>query len=381
LRELRALLDVHPNLLGTADDGLHACAFAPVGWAATPIAPDDLRSVLRRAGVLRAGRRRPATVLVAADRATVEAVQSALRQDGVGVIEADTPDPVARVGELQPDLILLDLLKTAAFDAARRLAQHPVARAIPIVALMPDAVGEMDGVRLAKQARQAAASGELLQDEAVSACRTLERLLPERAGLIDHGTRLYTERYLRHCLAEAVERAWGLHRPFSLLVFEADALPADAERGGPPTTERLLRELADLLRRHTRATNPICRLGASVFALVLVSDDDAKLKGVIDILQSKLVKRGVSLKALDYGKIEHALAGTVRQRVAITQGIASDKAKDITKAIRDGKFKVQAQIQSDQLRVTSKSRDELQTVIAFLKEQDFGIPLQFTNYR
>jgi uncharacterized protein YajQ (UPF0234 family) len=116
-------------------------------------------------------------------------------------------------------------------------------------------------------------------------------------------------------------------------------------------------------------------------ALVLVSDDDAKLKGVIDILQSKLVKRGVSLKALDYGKIEHALAGTVRQRVAITQGIASDKAKDITKAIRDGKFKVQAQIQSDQLRVTSKSRDELQTVIAFLKEQDFGIPLQFTNYR
>ncbi len=269
LRELRALPDVHPILLGTADDGLHACAFAPVGWAATPIAPDDLRSVLRRAGVLRAGRRRPATVLVAADRATVEAVQSALRQDGVGVIEADTPDPVARVGELQPDLILLDLLKTAAFDAARRLAQHPVARAIPIVALMPDAVGEMDGVRLANQARQSAASGELLQDEAVSACRTLERLLPERAGLIDHTTRLYTERYLRHCLAEAVERAWGLHRPFSLLVFEADALPADAERGGPPTTERLLRELADLLRRHTRATNPICRLGPSVFALVL----------------------------------------------------------------------------------------------------------------
>ena len=116
-------------------------------------------------------------------------------------------------------------------------------------------------------------------------------------------------------------------------------------------------------------------------ALVIVSDDDAKLKSVIDILQNKLVKRGVSLKALDYGKIEHALAGTVRQRVAITQGIASDKAKDITKAIRDGKFKVQAQIQGDQLRVTSKSRDDLQAVIAFLKEKDFGIPIQFTNYR
>jgi uncharacterized protein YajQ (UPF0234 family) len=115
--------------------------------------------------------------------------------------------------------------------------------------------------------------------------------------------------------------------------------------------------------------------------LVIVSDDDAKLKSVIDILQNKFVKRGISLKALDYGKVEAALAGTVRQRVAIRQGIASDKAKDISKAIRDGKYKVQVQIQGEQLRVSSKSRDELQTVIAFLKAQDFEIPLQVTNYR
>jgi uncharacterized protein YajQ (UPF0234 family) len=115
--------------------------------------------------------------------------------------------------------------------------------------------------------------------------------------------------------------------------------------------------------------------------LVIVSDDDAKLKSVIDILQNKFVKRGISLKALDYGKVEAALAGTVRQRVVIRQGIASDKAKDISKAIRDGKYKVQVQIQGEQLRVSSKSRDELQTVIAFLKAQDFEIPLQVTNYR
>ena len=115
--------------------------------------------------------------------------------------------------------------------------------------------------------------------------------------------------------------------------------------------------------------------------LVILSDDEGKLKSVIDILQNKLVKRGISLKALDYGKVEQALAGTVRQRVTITQGIASEKAKDIGKAIRDAKFKVQTQIQGDQLRVTSKSRDELQAVIAFLKDRDFGIPLQFTNYR
>ena len=115
--------------------------------------------------------------------------------------------------------------------------------------------------------------------------------------------------------------------------------------------------------------------------LVIVSDDESKLKSVIDILQNKLVKRGISLKALDYGKVEQALAGTVRQRVAITQGVASEKAKDIGQAIRDAKFKAQTQIQGDQLRVTSKSRDELQAVIAFLKDRDFGIPLQFTNYR
>jgi len=116
-------------------------------------------------------------------------------------------------------------------------------------------------------------------------------------------------------------------------------------------------------------------------ALVLISDDEAKLKSVTDILQNKLVKRNVSLKSLDYGKVEQALAGTVRQKIVITQGIASEKAKDISKAIRDAKFKAQTQIQGDQLRVTSKSRDELQEVIAFLKGKDFGIPLQFTNYR
>jgi cyclic-di-GMP-binding protein len=115
--------------------------------------------------------------------------------------------------------------------------------------------------------------------------------------------------------------------------------------------------------------------------VILVSDDDYKLKSVTDILQSKLVKRGVSLKALDFGKIEQALGGTVRQKAKLQQGIPSEKAKEISKALRDAKFKVQAQIQGDQIRVMGKSRDDLQSVIAFLKEKDFGIPMQFTNYR
>jgi cyclic-di-GMP-binding protein len=115
--------------------------------------------------------------------------------------------------------------------------------------------------------------------------------------------------------------------------------------------------------------------------LIVVSDDEYKLKSVLDILQSKLVKRGVSLKALSYGPLEEALGGTVRQKIALQQGISSDKAKEIAKAIRDAKLKAQTQIQGDQVRVSSKSKDELQTVIAFLKKQDFGLPLQFINYR
>jgi len=115
--------------------------------------------------------------------------------------------------------------------------------------------------------------------------------------------------------------------------------------------------------------------------LTLYSDDEQKLKSVIDVLQSKLVKRGVSLQALDYQKIEPAEKATVRQPVKMKQGIESEKAKAIVKAIKDAKLKVQASIQGDQLRVSSKSKDELQAAINFLRGADYGLPLQFTNYR
>lgn len=115
--------------------------------------------------------------------------------------------------------------------------------------------------------------------------------------------------------------------------------------------------------------------------LIVVSDDDYKLKAVLDILQSKLVKRGISPKALDMAKLESALGGTVRQKITLKQGVASEKAKEISKFVRDGKWKVQVQIQGDQLRVVSKSKDDLQAVIAALKQKDFDLPLQFTNYR
>lgn len=115
--------------------------------------------------------------------------------------------------------------------------------------------------------------------------------------------------------------------------------------------------------------------------IVLISDDEGKLRSVKDILESKLVKRQVSLKALDYQKLEDASMGTVRQRAKIVQGIESEKAKAIVRAIKDAKLKVQASIQSDQVRVVGKSKDDLQKAIAVIKGSDYGIPLQFTNYR
>jgi len=115
--------------------------------------------------------------------------------------------------------------------------------------------------------------------------------------------------------------------------------------------------------------------------LVLTAEDETKLRNINDILQGKLVKRGVSLKALDYEKVEPAAGGTVRQLVKVQQGIPIEKAKEVVKYIKDSKLKVQASIQGETVRISGKDRDTLQEVIAALKAKDFGIDMTFDNYR
>lgn len=115
--------------------------------------------------------------------------------------------------------------------------------------------------------------------------------------------------------------------------------------------------------------------------LVLVSDDDYKLQSLTEILEEKLLRRKVSLKAFDYGKIEPASGGSVRQVVTIQQGIPTEKAKEIVKLIKKEKIKVQAAIQGDTVRISGKDKDILQEVIQLVKAQDLGIDMQFTNYR
>ena len=122
-------------------------------------------------------------------------------------------------------------------------------------------------------------------------------------------------------------------------------------------------------------------LDEKVPALNLVSDDEHKMKSVVDILEGKLIKRKVSLKALSYGTVEPAGGNTVRQAIQLQQGIPQEKGKEIVKAIKGMKTKVQGQVMDDQVRVTGKSRDDLQAVIAELNSKDFGIAMSFTNYR
>lgn len=111
------------------------------------------------------------------------------------------------------------------------------------------------------------------------------------------------------------------------------------------------------------------------------SSDEFKVKSVVEVLQSKLAKRNVPLKALAYGKVEPAAGGRARQVITVRQGIDTDMARRIVKLIKDTKIKVQAQIQADQVRVSGKKRDDLQSILQMLRQQDLDLPLQFINYR
>ena len=115
--------------------------------------------------------------------------------------------------------------------------------------------------------------------------------------------------------------------------------------------------------------------------ITLSTSDEFKLKAVRDVLEGRLVKRGVPLKALSFGEVEKALGGTVRQKVTLQKGIPTEKAREIVKIVKGMKVKVQAAIQADQVRISGKNRDDLQAVIRTLKETDLGIDMQFTNYR
>ncbi|MBS4172021.1 YajQ family cyclic di-GMP-binding protein [Bacillus sp. FJAT-49736] len=115
--------------------------------------------------------------------------------------------------------------------------------------------------------------------------------------------------------------------------------------------------------------------------LVIISDDEYKLGQVKDVLLSKLIKRGVPVKNLDYGKVENASGGTVRQRAKLIQGIDKDNAKKINTIIKNSGVKVKSQVQDDQIRVTGKSRDELQQIISAIRDADLTVDVQFVNYR
>jgi len=124
-----------------------------------------------------------------------------------------------------------------------------------------------------------------------------------------------------------------------------------------------------------------CEIALEKTDITVLAPDDMKVKALVDILQSRLHKRGVPLKALTYGDVEQASGGALRQKISLQQGIPIERAREIVRMIKDSKVRVQAAIQEDQVRVSGKNRDDLQKIIAMLREKDLGIALQFTNYR
>ncbi len=124
-----------------------------------------------------------------------------------------------------------------------------------------------------------------------------------------------------------------------------------------------------------------CEITLEKTDITVLAPDDMKVKALVDILQSRLHKRGVPLKALTYGDVEQASGGALRQKISLQQGIPIERAREIVRLIKDTKIRVQASIQEDQVRVAGKNRDDLQKIIALLRDKDLGIALQFTNYR
>ncbi|PYN02284.1 MAG: YajQ family cyclic di-GMP-binding protein [Candidatus Rokuibacteriota bacterium] len=124
-----------------------------------------------------------------------------------------------------------------------------------------------------------------------------------------------------------------------------------------------------------------CEITLEKTDITVLAPDDMKVKALVDILQSRLHKRGVPLKALTYGDVEQASGGALRQKISLQQGIPIERAREIVRLIKDTKIRVQASIQEDQVRVAGKNRDDLQKIITLLRDKDLGIALQFTNYR
>jgi uncharacterized protein YajQ (UPF0234 family) len=150
----------------------------------------------------------------------------------------------------------------------------------------------------------------------------------------------------------------------------------------PEVSNAVQQALKEVQQRYDlKDSHSTIELNEKDLKILLQSQDEFKLKAVIDILQQKLVKRQVPLKGLTYGTIMPAASSRVRQEISLQQGIAIEKARDIVKLIKDSKKKVQASIQGDFVRVAGKDRDSLQEVIALLRGHDFGIDMQFINFR
>ena len=204
-----------------------------------------------------------------------------------------------------------------------------------------------------------------------SPCHHPQALCPQGIGKRFVRPEIGFETYSAEIVFTAESGNFFSSREFSKMLFQVD------QQHPWKIWEKLIGKLQRFDFKGTKSTVEI----ENGNAIKIVTEDDTRMRNIVDILQGKFIKRGVAIKNLEYGKVEPAAGGMVRQSIKVKQGIDADVAKKITKDIKNLKVKVQAQLQDDQIRVSGKKIDDLQAVIAFLKGQDYGVELQFSNFR
>jgi diguanylate cyclase (GGDEF)-like protein len=238
-----------------------------------PIDRRALLESLKKYGLMTKVKKMPVNVLIIDDDPQIlQLISATLEAEGFGVIKTQRAEEgISLALEIQPDLIILDLLmpEVNGFEALRQIKQHPTAKDIPVIISTAKELTSEDKQLLAGQIREVIKKGSSFLESLREEIRKFEKLYPDKARMVDGLTGLYNERYFRNRLADEVSRALRFRRKFAMILTNADHFRELNKRGGAEAGDRILKEMAELLRENTRAANPFCRWGGSTFAVIL----------------------------------------------------------------------------------------------------------------
>lgn len=296
LRELKGLTetkDIPVIIVSIINDKEMGFFLGAADYLTKPIDKKKLLESLKNKGFTTKVKKKPVSILAIDDDLQIlMLLESILGVEGFGVVKASSGEEGYNVAvEVQPDLIILDLLMPDinGFEILRRLKRHPTTKGIPVIILTAKELTSDDKRLLSGNIMEVLNKGGSLREDLVSEVKRFEKLYPDKGGMIDGLTGLYNERYLRSRLDEEIARYGRFKRPFSLIIMNIDEFRHYNEVNGTEEGDKVLRELADIIKKNTRAQNPICRRGGSSFAIVLTEtyidttfQVAEKLKGLIE---------------------------------------------------------------------------------------------------